>query len=315
MRLQASALWLRCAAYCRCAMSTFCSGVNTARAETLSPAFLHCGTFQDRIALICRGKRYSYQQLLSASTQLADLIAKSLPAKVRRGCLPSHEVNSKHSSDVRKEYNKQPRVAILCENNVSYVTALFGVWSLGCIAVPLCKSHPKDEVQYVLRDSGTSVLVSVREFADTAKELASDCGIAHVSASSAGSGCLDASSGKQLGRVGEEVWSTVNWGELGALIVYTSGTTGRPKGVLSTHKNVRCVGIHAARSVLDHVWLKISLPLCFPLIPYRSHQFEPFVLLPTPHVVYRCPCYSKPGGGVVMMSPSTPFPFTTSTAS
>ena len=220
-------------------MSTLCTGIGITRPATFSPAFLQSDIFQGKIALACGGKHYSYIHLLNASTQLADLITKSLPGVNRECLLSTKTVNSMHSPDVQKTYEKQPRVAILCENDISYVAALFGIWSLGCIAVPLCKTHPKEELRYVLKDSSTTLLVSTQEFANTAKELAGDCDIVHISATPAVSGDLDASLGRQLVGAGEEAWSAANWGELGALIVYTSGTTGRPKGVLSTHGNIR----------------------------------------------------------------------------
>jgi malonyl-CoA/methylmalonyl-CoA synthetase len=114
---------------------------------------------------------------------------------------------------------------------VTYVQALLATMHAGCVAVPLALSHPLSELDFFLRDSRPRVLLlepsldAKGEFSKLARAL----GI-HVMTTTEG---LSATSGQQYSspaRVDADA---------GALLVYTSGTTGRPKGVLATHRSLQ----------------------------------------------------------------------------
>ncbi|MHB1330298.1 MAG: AMP-binding protein, partial [Gemmatimonadales bacterium] len=118
------------------------------------------------------------------------------------------------------------RVAYLIDPGFDHVAVQWGIWRAGAIAVPLATSHPERELAHVLDDATPSVVVaSEGEYSDRVAGLAQQRG---VPLSTPGS--LQPDSSPLLPTVGAQD---------AALVIYTSGTTGRPKGVVSTHANLR----------------------------------------------------------------------------
>jgi malonyl-CoA/methylmalonyl-CoA synthetase len=117
------------------------------------------------------------------------------------------------------------RVAFLAPPGWDYVAVQWGIWRAGGIAVPLAVSHPPAELEYVVRDADAAVVVAHPEFADVLRPIAELNGRRFLTTP----GLLAAAPGN-LPQVEEG---------RPAMMVYTSGTTGKPKGVVTTHVNLR----------------------------------------------------------------------------
>jgi len=118
------------------------------------------------------------------------------------------------------------RVAILVPSGRDYVAAQWGAWLAGGVAVPLCLTHPPAEMAYVLADSDATDIVAHPECEPLARNLAKERGLRVISTLSARA---PGGTVQPLPRVAAE---------RPAMIIYTSGTTGKPKGVVSTHRNI-----------------------------------------------------------------------------
>jgi len=144
----------------------------------------------------------------------------------------------------------QTRVAFLVSPSFAYAAVQRGIWRAGGVAVPLAVSHPPPELEYVIRDSGASVVVADAACAPRVSALARAARARFVTASDA----LKASPAQGLPHLG----STRR-----AMIIYTSGTTGRPKGAVTSHQNI---GAQIASLVDAWRWtpadrLLLALPL------------------------------------------------------
>ncbi|HEU0077211.1 MAG TPA: acyl-CoA synthetase, partial [Longimicrobiaceae bacterium] len=117
------------------------------------------------------------------------------------------------------------RVAFLAPPGWDYVAVQWGIWRAGGIAVPLAASHPPAELEYVVRDADAAVVVAHPDFAETLRPVAERNGRRFLATPEA----LAAAPGP-LPRVGEG---------RPAMMVFTRGTTGKPKGVVTTHANLR----------------------------------------------------------------------------
>ncbi|XP_026974755.1 malonate--CoA ligase ACSF3, mitochondrial isoform X6 [Sagmatias obliquidens] len=185
-----------------------------ARSDSSTLGFRRALGFGDRIALVDQHGSHTYKDLYSRSLCLSREICRL------RGCA---------DRDLREE-----RVSLLCSNDVSFVVAQWATWMSGGIAVPLCRKHPQAQLEYFIRDSRSSVVLAGLEHVELLSPVVQKLGVPllplpptvyHGAAEDPGEGRLPE-------------W---DWRDRGAMIIYTSGTTGRPKGVLSTHQNIRAM--------------------------------------------------------------------------
>jgi malonyl-CoA/methylmalonyl-CoA synthetase len=120
------------------------------------------------------------------------------------------------------------RVAFLLPPGFDYVSVLWGIWRAGGLAVPLATSHPTPELEYVLDDADPSILVVHPDFADRIAPGARARGVRVL---------LSPDAVPRFPREGSSPLPSLS-GARRAMMLYTSGTTGRPKGVVSTHGNL-----------------------------------------------------------------------------
>lgn len=126
-----------------------------------------------------------------------------------------------------KEKVKGDTVGILLLNSQKYVATMLAIWKAGKTAVPLNYLLPPQDLGFIIKDSGMSGLVSSQFFAQAlaaVKPLFGDRGV-----------ILMADEPGFLAPAGAEEPGTFRDP---ALYLYTSGTTGRPKGVVLTHENL-----------------------------------------------------------------------------
>ena len=110
---------------------------------------------------------------------------------------------------------RERTVGILAPPSFEFVASLIGVWKAGAIAVPLQPQHPEAELAYIVADSQITDILAH----DACSGLARKLGV-RARFLSRSKGAPPASNPAAND---------------GALIIYTSGTTSRPKGVVTTY--------------------------------------------------------------------------------
>src|SRR5262245_8899732 len=149
------------------------------------------------------------------------------------------------------------RVAIAMRNYPEWIIAFAAINSVGAVAVSLNAWWTADELDYGLRDSGSRVLVAAVERAERAAMTLSAVGIRAIAVRSGGA-ALPAGAERYEDAIslGAAMPDVAIDPHADATILYTSGTTGRPKGAVSTHHAVLsallCFGCQAfARGLLN----------------------------------------------------------------
>jgi acyl-CoA synthetase (AMP-forming)/AMP-acid ligase II len=136
------------------------------------------------------------------------------------------------------------RVALLLHNRIEFVEALLACHRRGAVAVPINFRLASDEIEYILADSDASALIHDSDDAPRAEVgLVLEVGPAYEDA------VASASPRRDTPELFEDDV---------ALMCYTSGTTGRPKGALLTHRSLvasTLSWIHEMRAGQDDVWL------------------------------------------------------------
>ena len=161
------------------------------------------------------------------------------------------ERSSKLASHLQSSgLKKGDRVAILSLNCSEFFELEFACGKIGAIEIPLNWRLTKPELNYILNDSEPEVLIYDAQFEEMVKELKEECNIPQIIAldqlneESEYEKILSTSDGHYIQ---EEVDLEDN-----IMIMYTSGTTGHPKGAMINHKmqlfNVINLGISAAVS-------------------------------------------------------------------
>jgi malonyl-CoA/methylmalonyl-CoA synthetase len=153
-----------------------------------------------RTAILAPDGVFSYRELLDASERVATALLDG-------------------AEDLAEK-----RVAFLTLPGFEYAAVQWGIWRAGGVAVPLCVSHPRPELEYVILDSDAEIVVADPAFEEALASIAQEHQRRFLTTPVA----LGSSDG---------VLPRVDEGRR-ALILYTSGTTSKPKGVVTTHQNI-----------------------------------------------------------------------------
>jgi fatty-acyl-CoA synthase len=151
---------------------------------------------------------------------------------------------------------KGDRVALLAPNCAEYFELQFACGRLGAIMLPLNWRLTVPELEYILGDSSPKLLIHDRSFAEQAKALAKNrLEIDHDAPDSAYEGAL-AGAGKTPAPV------PLSHDDIG-MVMYTSGTTGHPKGAIITHGMVfwNCVNLGIPALITPETVQLVVLPL------------------------------------------------------
>ncbi len=163
--------------------------------------------------------------------------------------------------DGRRDLEEE-RVSFLMPPGLEYVVTQWAIWRAGGVAVPLSPLHPDPEVEYILDDTGCGTVIAADEFDPRLRPLAEARGIRyrsvppegytveplfHVLSTDELERAEETRRAKDAGAAEPEAALPEISSERRAMILYTSGTTSRPKGVVSTHAAIEA----QVRSIIE----------------------------------------------------------------
>lgn len=171
--------------------------------------------YRDKVGFVGEEKEYTYGELYERINRLSHGLA-------RLGVKPGD------------------RVAYLSTNTLEMYEGFYGVGQVGAIHVPLNSRLSGDDFVYILNHSGASVIYADKQFISTILEIREQVSGIHTIITNGepneGSNIVNYEELLQASSSEPYDYSHVKENDIASLL-YTSGTTGNPKGVMLTHRN------------------------------------------------------------------------------
>ena len=184
------------------------------------------------VALVSGDERLSYGELNSRANRLARFLRS-------RGLA------------------REAPVGVCLERSTDMIVALLAILKAGCAYVPLDPSYPRDRIAFLLRDTGMPLLLTEQSVID---KLPATCLRLRLDAERA-----------EIDRQSDENLPAAASGDSLAYVMYTSGSTGAPKGVAVPHR-----GIVRLVTGIDYVRIDSTTSFCssprFPSTPRLSRS-------------------------------------------
>ena len=133
------------------------------------------------------------------------------------------------------------RVGLQTANVPAYPITFYGALIAGASVVPINPLLKGREVQFYVSDSGAKVIVAGEQMADAANEAAKAEDVEAIIVPAMGPGDLPAGKADLVERADEDT----------AVVLYTSGTTGKPKGAELTHHNMNTNARTSAETLIQ----------------------------------------------------------------
>ncbi|MCW2614432.1 MAG: AMP-dependent synthetase [Frankiales bacterium] len=179
----------------------------------------------DRTAVVLGELKLTYAQLWAHSLQYAAVLRE-------------------------KGIGRGDKVALLLPNTPHFPLAYFGTLALGAVAVPVHALLKAEEIEYVLRDSGAKALVCAAPLLGEGAKGAELAGVPVLAVMDGGDATLERIDTLALSATPIEAMVPTEPDDT-AVILYTSGTTGTPKGAEITHLNVTMNVVASAMHSFD----------------------------------------------------------------
>lgn len=168
----------------------------------------------DKTFLVYEDERWSFAKTMDQVDALANLLVNTYGIK------------------------KGDRVAIAMRNYPEWVVSFAAITSVGAISVSMNSWWTSDEMDFALKDSGSRVLICDQQRFDVARASCVSRGVQALVVRANESLPEGADRWEELLTLGNEHPGAEISPDDDATILYTSGTTGRPKGAVSTHRAI-----------------------------------------------------------------------------